>query len=138
MENLLRLLITVVALGGFFIAFYIWRQKHRAEALVCPLHSNCETVIYSAYSTFLGVPLELWGMGYYAAVSISYVSFIFLPAARALNPMLLISWVTVVAFLFSLYLTYVQAVKLREWCTWCLISALFCSIIFLASLAIYQ
>lgn len=138
MSDLLRLLIASVALGGFFIAFYIWRQKHRVETLVCPLHSNCETVIHSAYSTFLGLPLEWLGMFYYAVVAISYVSFLFSPAARALNLMLLISWVTVAAFLFSLYLTYIQAVKLREWCTWCLISALFCSIIFLASLAIYQ
>lgn len=138
MAVLLRLLIILVALGGFAIAFYIRRKKLRAETLVCPLNSNCETVIHSAYSTFLGVPLEWLGMFYYAVVAVSYVSFIFSPAARAFNLTLLISWVTVMAFLFSLYLTYIQAVKLREWCTWCLISVLFCSIIFLASLALYQ
>ncbi|MBI2097416.1 MAG: vitamin K epoxide reductase family protein [Candidatus Vogelbacteria bacterium] len=138
MDNLLRLLIVVVALAGFAVAFYIWRQKRRAEGLVCPLHSNCAAVIHSQYSTFLGLPLELWGMGYYALVALTYLSFILAPAARALNLMHLISWLSVLAFLFSLYLTYIQAVKLREWCTWCLISALFCSIIFLTSLAIYQ
>ena len=44
--------------------------------------------------------------------------------------------ITVMATLFSFYLTYIQASKLKEWCTWCLISALLCSIIFLASLAL--
>lgn len=138
MADLLRLLVVIVAFGGFSIAFYIRYKKQRSELLVCPLNSNCETVIHSAYSTFLAVPLEFWGMGYYALVSLTYILFFFSPAARALNLMHLISWVTVMAFLFSLYLVYVQAVKLREWCTWCLISALFCSIIFLASLAIFQ
>ncbi len=129
MTDLLRWFIVLVALGGFAIAFYIRRKKTRAETLICPLHSNCETVIHSPYSTFLGWPLELWGMFYYALVTLSYIFFVLLPV---------ILWLTVFAFLFSLYLTYIQAVKLREWCTWCLISALFCSIIFLASLAIYQ
>ena len=137
MANLLRLLIVLVAVGGFAVAFYIWRKKRRAEGLVCPLHSNCETVIHSQYSIFLGFPLELWGMGYYVLVALTYILFILAPAARALDLMLFISWLSILAFLFSLYLTYIQAVKLREWCTWCLISALFCSIIFLASLAIY-
>ncbi|MBI2100623.1 MAG: vitamin K epoxide reductase family protein [Candidatus Vogelbacteria bacterium] len=138
MDNLLRFLIVATAGGGFAVAFYIWRQKRRAEALVCPLNSNCATVIHSQYSTFLSLPLELWGMAYYGLVVLTYLSLILSPAARALNLIPLISWLSVLAFLFSLYLTYIQAVKLREWCTWCLISALFCSIIFLTSLALYQ
>ncbi|MBI4090666.1 MAG: hypothetical protein HY422_01440, partial [Candidatus Komeilibacteria bacterium] len=61
MADLLRLLIILVASGGFAVAFYIWRKKQHAEVLVCPLHSNCAVVIHSQYSTFLGFPLELWG-----------------------------------------------------------------------------
>lgn len=37
---------------------------------------------------------------------------------------------SLVAFLFSAYLTFIQAFTLRQWCTWCLISAGLCTLIF--------
>ncbi|MEK7585201.1 MAG: vitamin K epoxide reductase family protein [Patescibacteria group bacterium] len=138
MDLLLRLLITVVATLGFIVAYYIGHKKRRSEALVCPLNANCEAVIHSDYSTFLGIHLEYWGMGYYALVVLSYLSFISWPQFNFASLPQAIEWLSIIAFLFSLYLTYIQAFKLREWCTWCLISALFSSIIFLSSLALYQ
>jgi len=139
MATLLHLLIIIVALGGWSIAFHIRRKKNRTEKLVCPLNSNCETVVHSRYSTFLGLPLEWWGLGYYSLIALAHLALLFSsPAPAILILPMLVLWLTVFAFLFSFYLTYVQAAKLHEWCAWCLISALFCSIIFLTSLAIYS
>src|SRR3989344_4636393 len=101
MENLLRGLIIVVALGGFSIAFHIRRKKQRSEALICPLNADCEKVIHSDYSTFLGLPLELWGLGYYGLVVLSYLIFIISPATRGLALPQVIEWFTIGAFLFS-------------------------------------
>ncbi|MEK7209038.1 MAG: vitamin K epoxide reductase family protein [Patescibacteria group bacterium] len=137
MEILLRLLIIIVALSGFLAAFYIWRQKRRSEKLICPLNSDCEVVVHSRYSTLFGLPLEWLGFAYYLSVIVSQTLNFFLPVQLAVvQPLIL--WLTVAAFLFSLYLIYIQIIKLREWCAWCLLSAIFCTIIFLASIAIYS
>lgn len=133
----LHLLVIFVAFGGFFIAFYIWHKKRHNEVLICPLESNCETVVHSRYSRLLGiVPVELLGLGYYALVAVSHALFLIFPTFHQGQSVMAIMAISVMAILFSLYLTYIQAVKLKEWCTWCLVSALFCLIIFFASLAL--
>ncbi len=135
-EALLHFLIVVVASGGFFIAYYIRRQKVHQERLVCPLDSNCEAVVTSQYSTIVGVPLEIIGMVYYALVVLGHATLLVIPSlSRDIYSHLLLA-ATAGAFIFSLYLTFIQAVKLREWCTWCLTSALFCTIIFVSVLAL--
>lgn len=131
-----NLLITVVALAGLALSFHIWRKKKRGEKLTCPLGSDCDLVVRSEFSTFWGLPLEFLGVTYYAAVTLSYLIFIIRPIWQAGTWVGLIYWATILAFLFSLYLTYVQLAKLKQWCTWCLLSAMFCTIIFLATLAV--
>lgn len=137
MAILFQLLIVAVALGGFGIAFYIHRHKKHGQPLVCPLQSDCQAVVHSEYSTLLGVPLENWGMFYYAVIAVTYTAFIGYPHLPTAVISQLWALASVIAFLISIYLTYIQAVKLREWCTWCLTSALFSSVIFLAVLGLW-
>ncbi|OGN01981.1 MAG: hypothetical protein A2651_02110 [Candidatus Yanofskybacteria bacterium RIFCSPHIGHO2_01_FULL_42_12] len=123
-------IIIFIAFSGFLLAAYIRHKKVYKEALICPLKSNCETVIFSDYSKFFGVPVELLGIAYYLIVVLTYGIFMALPVEM---PQILVFGVfslTIVAFLFSLYLTFIQAFALKQWCTWCLISAGFCTGIF--------
>ena len=117
-------LIIFLAFGGFLIARYIYHhKKHSKEALVCPLKANCDTVIHSDYSKFLGMPIEALGMVYYCSIAVSYGLLVIFPE---LDMPLIVSGLllaTVCAFVFSIYLTLVQAFALKNWCTWCLISA---------------
>ena len=130
-EPLLHFLVVVVAGGGFAVAYYIHHKKARREQLICPLDSNCEVVVTSKYSTLLGVSLEILGMIYYALVALGHAVLLFYPSfSRAIYSQTLLI-ITALAFVFSLYLTFIQAVKLHEWCTWCLTSASFCTIIFI-------
>ncbi len=132
----LHLLIIFVAFGGFLIAFYIRHKKRNKEVLVCPLESNCENVVHSQYSKLWGIPLEVLGLCYYAVVAVAHALFLIYPAFNHGQAVIVVMGVTAVAILFSLYLTFIQASRLREWCTWCLLSALFCAVIFLASLSL--
>lgn len=138
MPILSKLLIFVVALAGFVIAFYIHRHKRHARPLVCPMQSDCEVVVHSEYSVIFGLPLEKLGMLYYGLVALSYGVFIFITGSRVPNNIFSLTIITasVAAFLLSIYLTYIQAVKLKEWCTWCLFSALCSTIIFLAAIGL--
>ena len=129
-------IIIIAAGAGFTTAFYIRRKKDRREVLLCPLDSDCNKVVHSQYSKLWGFRLENLGLLYYALIGFSHLIFVFNPVwlGNIFPRFLLLA--TVGAFLFSLYLTFVQAIKLQEWCVWCLISALLCTIIFLSELAL--
>ena len=121
------------ALAGFLVAFHIFRHKRQQKALICPIGFSCDQVIHSEYSSLFGVPLEVLGMMYYGLVAVSYTVLLACPAAAILEFVRVILGLSVFAFFFSIYLTFVQAFRLKQWCTWCLISASFCTIIFLVA-----
>ncbi|MEX2008266.1 MAG: vitamin K epoxide reductase family protein, partial [Candidatus Spechtbacterales bacterium] len=51
------------------------------------------------------------------------------------NPLIVLGLAaSAAAFVFSAYLTFLQAVVIRDWCSWCLISATISTIIFAFSL----
>lgn len=127
---LLEILIVVAAGGGFALARHIHKEKAKGQPLVCPLDSDCHTVVHSQFSTFLNVPMEVWGMVYYAITFIAYTLLVLYPPMKTPTLTLGLLILTTFAFLFSLYLTAIQAFVLKQWCTWCLTSAAFCLIIF--------
>ncbi|MBI4438016.1 hypothetical protein HY631_03655 [Candidatus Uhrbacteria bacterium] len=125
--------IVIVALGlaGFFLALYLRSKKARkATAFTCPLKGNCTEVIHSSYATFLSLPVELLGTAYYLLIAVGYGARVGFPAETLTLafPLLMVS---TLALLFSSYLTFIQVVRLRKLCTWCLLSAAFCLSIFL-------
>ena len=125
-------IIIFLAFAGFLIARYIRHHKKNVkEALVCPLKANCDTVIHSDYSRFLGIPLEVLGMIYYGLLALSYGLLIVFPSFGI--PLIVsgLMVASICAFLFSIYLTIVQAFVIKNWCTWCIISATICAAIFL-------
>lgn len=131
----LYMFISFAAAGGFGVALYIYYTKRHQEQLVCPVGSDCNAVITSRYSKFLGVSLEYWGMLYYSLILIAYLVLLFAP--QLLSKLFLsgLTLCTTGAFLFSLYLLFVQAFLLRQWCIWCLLSAMLSITIFITSLA---
>ncbi len=132
MERILYLLIAALAAAGFTLAFNIYHKKITKKPLVCPLRGHCEAVIHSDYSKFLGIPLELIGMLYYLLIFVSYLSFVIFPDIQIPHLFVMgVTFSTGIAFIFSLYLTSIQAFVLKQWCTWCLLSASICTLIFL-------
>jgi len=126
--------IAFAAAGGFGVSLYIYYTKKQHKQLVCPIGSNCNVVINSRFSKFLGVPLEYFGMFYYSVIFVSYILLIFTP--HLLSELLLSGLIilTAAAFFFSLYLLFVQAFLLWQWCIWCLLSAMLSITIFITSL----
>ena len=135
MSYLPYLIVTALGASGFCLAAYIHHKKHHRQRMVCPIGSDCDVVIHSQYSKFLGVQVETLGMFYYGLVTLSYFIFTFFPKFATDTNTLATLIVTSAAFLFSLYLIFIQAFVLRQWCTWCLISATICVTIFLTALS---
>lgn len=131
MEFATHILIIILATFGFFLAWYIRHHKVHDKVMVCMLDSDCHKVVHSDYSTLFWIPLEFWGMWYYGITVVAHSALLFAPhmASDFLIATLLL--LTLIAFLFSMYLTSLQAFVLKEWCTWCLISATLCTLIFI-------
>ncbi len=124
------LILIVLGLSGFILASHIWHKKTKKRPLICPLRSNCDAVISSKYSKFLGIPVEILGMIYYAFITIVHFIFLIMPELLPEQVLYVSIIASVGAFIFSIYLISVQAFILKEWCVWCLTSAFLCVLIF--------
>jgi uncharacterized membrane protein len=134
---LLKFIVIIAAFVGLYAARVIAHHKTTGKKLVCPLDSDCEAVVHSKYSVFLGIPLERMGSAYYIFVIALNVFLLFWPD---LFPFLLQRFfigMSISAFFFSLYLTGLQLFKIKEWCAWCLVSAGMCFVIFISTLFAY-
>ncbi|MEX0916706.1 MAG: vitamin K epoxide reductase family protein [Candidatus Spechtbacterales bacterium] len=126
--------ILAASLAGFGVASYIFYTKKTHKQLVCPTGSNCNAVITSKYSVFLGIPIEYLGMAYYATILASYAAFLLTPGFLGQPIPFLIILLSFGAFLFSIYLLIAQGFLLKQWCIWCLLSATLSVAIFIVSL----
>lgn len=123
----------IFGIAGFLLASYVYTKKQKQEVMVCPMNGSCDEVVNSRYSKFLGVPVEIMGMIYYAFIVLSY-TYIFLNVDTVSDTFkFFITGITVGAFFFSVYLVIIQAFILRKWCTWCLFSAGFSTFIFVTA-----
>lgn len=138
MTLLLHIILIFIAFLGFFISFYIYHKKRFKQVLVCPMGAKCDKVVYSEYSRFFGIPVEILGLFYYGVIAISYAVFLAYPVIVTPFSIFLVLGVTIIAFLFSLYLTFLQAFSIRQWCSWCLVSLFFCTAIFSIGLVISE
>lgn len=129
-----KLAIMLLGIFGFGLALFIRHKKAGREKMVCYIGQDCDAVVHSEYSRFLGMPIEIVGMLYYALVAVSYFIFLVTPDIAAMPAVFWVLALTTAAFLFSLYLTFIQGFVLREWCEWCLVSAFLCSVIFVLAL----
>lgn len=124
-------LVIFLSLLGVLLTIYIHYKKSTKQPMVCPLNGHCEEVVTSSFSKFLGMPVELLGMVYYGATAVAYAVFMIIPASATVALTVAFFMICSGAFLFSLYLIFVQIFYLKQHCTWCFGSAGISTIIFL-------
>jgi len=112
--------IIILAVAGLALSLYIKKHKHTEKGMVCPMGSNCESLVNGRFSRFFGVPVETLGLMYYGLVVLFYLATLFrsVPDLLTLIGLLLTGF----AFGFTLYLTAVQLFVVKKWCTLCLAS----------------
>lgn len=126
--------VAVAAIGGFAVSANVYHVKKEKEQLICPLGSDCNAVITSRYSKFLGIRLEYLGLAYFVIVFIIYIALIISPGLLTRDVLFGVMALSAAAFLFSSYLLFVQAFLLRQWCIWCILASAFSYTVFLVSL----
>ena len=109
----------LLSLLGLADALYLTVEHISGQSVQCTIISGCSEVLSSSYAVVAGVPLAAIG----AAAYFSVFSLATLAAFDyRFAPKLLIPLVAAM-FLVSLWLVYLQAFVIREFCQYCLLSA---------------
>ena len=109
----------VFALIGFADTAYLTALHYMGEIPTCTLIEGCEVVLTSEYSIVLGVPLALIGALYYLALVV--MSVWYLDRGRR-QTLLRIFQLSLLGFLISMALLYLQAFVIVALCIYCLAS----------------
>jgi len=132
----IQIFIIIAALGGFALSFYIYQTVQKHKTLTCPIGHTCNSVVMSKYGETFGIKNTLLGMLYYGVIAFVYGLEVLGEIAMIPNQTHVMLVFTTGAFLFSLYLIYVQAFVLKEWCSWCVLSAILSTLIFIGHVLI--
>jgi len=130
-----RMIVAALALAGIFISLYLTLYKLGVIGeLTCSIGS-CETVNTSKWSTFLHLPVALWGLLFYIEVFvISLVGTIPRFENEPFVSVLLVAEAAI-GVLFSAWLTYLELAVIHAICIWCVTSAVVVTAILFVSFA---
>jgi uncharacterized membrane protein len=129
-----RMVIAVMALIGLMIALYtlLWKLGVLGGPMACGT-GECETVQLSQYATQFGIPVPVYGVvGYGGMLLIALLGLQSHIESRWVPRLLLAGGLF--AFVFTLYLSYLEAYRIHAWCRWCLASAAVVTVMFAATL----
>lgn len=116
-KGILEALMVFAGIGALD-ALYLTYEHYAGTIPPCTV-GGCETVLTSPYATVYGFPISLLGALFY--VSMIFVAFVL----RKNRNRLLRNYIALAstgAFIFSLYLFYLQAQVLGAFCQYCLVS----------------
>jgi uncharacterized membrane protein len=121
------LLLVSITLLGLTNTIYLSFHSLNGTKVKCvgfPQHW-CDKVTSSKYSRTFGIPNPFLGFGMLSTILV--LLFFYNVGTVSIYPALaLISF----GFLFSLYFLYLQAFVIKAFCTWCVVSALVFSLLF--------
>ena len=106
---------------GLVVSGYLSYLKLAEAPAVCVETGpfNCNVVLNSRYSELAGIPIAYLGFAVYVALGVVLLLETRLPILRQWG-LLLMFGLGLFAWLFSMWLVYVQVVLLEALCPWCL------------------
>lgn len=124
-----QLAIVLLALLGIGDSAYLL-YEHYVAPIVC-IGQGCRVVDQSIYSEIFGIPMSVLGLGAYLAIFL--LSLARLQARGPLDGYLAFAvyGLALTGTAFSAYLTYLEAAAIRAFCTWCMVSAVTITVIFI-------
>lgn len=126
------LLAAVVLLGfvGMGLAGYLTYVHYNEDALVCTV-GGCHTVQQSEYSTLLGVPIAIFGLLMFLAVTLLALARLTDRSPIPSDLATIAAWTLLLtSLLYYAYLTYVEIWELEAICQWCVISSIVALLMF--------
>lgn len=130
-----RMALAVVALAGVLVSAYLAMYNlGMLPVIPCTTGGGCAAVQASKYAHLAGVPVSMIGLGGYAAILLVALVGLQPRFAAAAWPGRALAALAAGGVAFSAWLTYLEAFVIHAWCTWCVISAVLITLVFLLSL----
>jgi uncharacterized membrane protein len=109
----------LLSLLGMADALYLTVEHVTGQSVKCTIISGCSEVLSSSYAMVAGIPLAAIGAAaYFTVFSLATLAaFGYRAAGTLLTP------VIAAMFFVSIWLIYLQAFVIREFCQYCLFSA---------------
>ena len=108
-----------LSLVGLVDALYLTIEHVTGQSVQCTITSGCSEVLSSRYAVVAGIPLAAVGAAaYFSVFSLATLAAFGYQVAK---PLLMV--LVGAMFLVSLWLVYLQAFVIREFCQYCLLSA---------------
>jgi uncharacterized membrane protein len=105
------LLAAALCLAGVAISAYLTSVHYQDVPLACSTNGvvDCEAVLHSSYASVAGVPVALFGVGWFGVMGVL--------AVRPVSPLAL-AWAAAGA-LTVVWLVYVELFRVDRICLWC-------------------
>lgn len=129
-QRALAFAVLVLAIGGMGLSAYLVYENLQGQSGVCAVVHGCQTVQQSRYGKILGVPVSVPGLLGYTVLAAFAVGYLrnFRDLRSQIVPLAFLA--TLIGFLFSVYLTYIEGWVLESWCIYCIVSASLMTILF--------
>ena len=126
-------IIFVLAIIGTLIAMYVFQSFIRQTSIVC-VNSGCEIVRKNPASYIFGIPVPGVGLvGYTLLFILAFMR----TTSKNKNLLKIILGIATFGILFVSWFTYTELFVIGAVCTWCAISAINMTIIFILALKSY-
>ena len=122
--------------GGIINSGYLFYQHHKKKSLICPLNHDCSVVTESKWNKTLFVRNEILGLLFFVFL---FISMLYLILNQNLSSTLkiIILIATALGLFFSIFLVLLQKYFIKDYCFYCLISAIITLLIFLNSIYLF-
>ncbi len=119
-----------LSLIGLLTSIYLYYLHLKSQSPFCLIKSGCDFVLKSQYSSFLNIPVALWGIFYFGLILILSLVSVF--NSKSFQNYILIF--SLGGFLFALYLIFIQIFIIKKICQYCLIADSTAILIFIIAL----
>lgn len=116
MQNIVILILSIL---GILITAYITIAHSLKKQVICPINSkSCNIVLDSKYSRTFGIKNEVIGLLYYIII---LTTVLIIPSV---NTILAAKLISILAATYSLLLLAIQLRILKNYCSWCITTAI--------------
>lgn len=113
----LKILALILTATGMLLSAYLWYQTVDYDPNIpCTSFSNCGAVISGKYGKIFEVPVAALGFFYYGVIALLLFIWFYLEEKLIEN---LIFAGLMIGMVFTVYLRYLEFVKIGEICIWC-------------------
>jgi uncharacterized membrane protein len=121
-------IIMYLAIVGLLVSVYLTALFYQHTSTVCDINTtlSCSKVSSSKYSSLFGIPVSIFGiLGYLTLAATSFVLLrkkFSLQKEKKVRLIQLFLGFSIIALMFSLYLTYIEFAILKAICIFCIAS----------------